>query len=189
ALRTLDSKMKKLQEEGLDETDQSVALTVDETFYILDHDSMSENDNKSLVRRVFFWLSLLCSLRGSDTAKLKVNDISRQPNDLQKGVWFKTSPMSEKKLRTMMSHIADLTKINLDNGHRITNHLLCQTAIQRLKDLNVPENERMEFSGHRSHEGIKAYNHSKDDQKIQNTALLIPLDHDDLPYKEFNYFP
>lgn len=47
----------------------------------------------------------------------------------------------------------------------------------------------MEFSGHRSREGIKAYNNSNEDQKIQNTALLIPLDCSDLPYEEFNYFP
>ena len=97
--------------------------------------------------------------------------------------------MGEKKLGTMMSQIADLTKINLDNGRKITNHSLRRTAIQRLKDLNVPEDERIEFSGHRSREGIKVYNNSNEDQKIQNMALLIPLDHDDLPYEEFNYFP
>ncbi|CAG8681482.1 5394_t:CDS:2, partial [Cetraspora pellucida] len=44
------------------------------------------------------------------------------------------------------------------------------------------------FSEHKSHEGIKAYNNSNEDQKIQNTALLILLDYEDLPYKEFNYF-
>src|SRR6185437_5493392 len=97
--------------------------------------------------------------------------------------------MGEKKLGTMMSQIADLTKINLDNGRKITNHSLHRIAIQRLKDLNVPEDERIEFSGHRSREGIKVYNNSNEDQKIQNMALLIPLDHDDLPYEEFNYFP
>ncbi|CAG8798447.1 564_t:CDS:1, partial [Gigaspora rosea] len=46
----------------------------------------------------------------------------------------------------------------------------------------------MEFSGHKSHEGIKAYNNSNEDQKIQNTALLIPFDYNNLPYEEFNYF-
>ncbi|CAG8548176.1 8811_t:CDS:2 [Cetraspora pellucida] len=220
--------MKKLQKKGLGETDQSAALIVDEIFQILDHESMSGNDNESLVRHVFFWLSLLCGLRGGDTAKLKVNYISRQPHGglflvltyeknnqhgalkhnkyeksaakklpitldnsnnrfkpvydilkmiflrplnadnvlfletyLQNGIWFKTSSMGEKKLGTMMSQIADLTKINLDNGCKITNHSLRRTAIQRLKDLNIPEDERIEFSGHRSH----------------------------LPYEEFNYFP
>ncbi|CAG8812513.1 20159_t:CDS:2, partial [Cetraspora pellucida] len=115
-------KIKKLQKEGLGETDQSATLMIDEIFQILDHESMSGNDNESLVRHVFFWLSLLCSLQSSNTAKLKVNDISRQP-------------------------------------HR-----------------------------HRSHKGIKAYNNSNEDQKIQNTALLISLDYEDLPYEEFNYF-
>ncbi|CAG8701908.1 4484_t:CDS:2 [Cetraspora pellucida] len=169
ALRILDGKMKKLQKKGLGETDQSAALTVDEIFQILDHESMSGNDNESLVRHVFFWFSLLCGLRGGDTAKLKVSDISHQPHDLQNGIWFKISSMGEKKLGTMMLQIADLTKINLDNGHKITNHLLRRTVIQRLKDLNIPEDERMEFLGHRSREGIKAYNNSNEDQKIQNT--------------------
>ncbi|CAG8763332.1 12530_t:CDS:2, partial [Racocetra fulgida] len=44
--------MKKLQKEGLGETDQLVALT----------------------------LKLFCSLRDGNTAKLKVNDIFHQPN-------------------------------------------------------------------------------------------------------------
>ncbi|CAG8522478.1 20574_t:CDS:2 [Cetraspora pellucida] len=252
ALRILDGKMKKLQKKGLGETDQSAAFTVDEIFQILDHESISGNDNESLVRRVFFWLSLLCGLRGGDTAKLKVSDISRQPHGglflvlmheknnqcgaLKRNKYGKSAArklpippdnsnncfkpvydilkmislhslnaddalfletcrakkgisMGEKKLGTMMSQIADLTKINLDNGRKITNHSLRRTAIQRLKDLNIPEDERMEFSGHRSREGIKAYNNSNEDQKIQNTALLIPLDYEDLPYEEFNYFP
>ncbi|CAG8757464.1 17872_t:CDS:2, partial [Gigaspora rosea] len=46
---------------------------------------------------------------------------------------------------------------NLDNGRKISNHSLRRTAIQRLKDPKVPEDERMEFSGHRSREGIQAY--------------------------------
>ncbi|CAG8492966.1 4712_t:CDS:2 [Cetraspora pellucida] len=48
--------------ERLEEIDQAAALKVDEIFQVLDHESMSGNDNKS-----------------GDTAKLKVNDISRQP--------------------------------------------------------------------------------------------------------------
>ncbi|CAG8642446.1 5656_t:CDS:2, partial [Cetraspora pellucida] len=242
ALRILDDKIKKLQKEGLKETDQSAALMVDEIFQILDHESISGNDNESLVRHVFFWLSLLCGLRDGNTAKLKVSDISCQPYDglflvftheknnqhdaLKYNKYRKSAarklPISsnnsnnhfkpvynilkmislhplnaddvlfletcEKKLGTMMLQIADLTKINLDNGCKITNHSLRRTAIQRLKDLNILEDERMEFSGHRSREGIKAYNNSNEDQKIQNTALLIPLDYEDLLYEEFNYF-
>ncbi|CAG8674111.1 19740_t:CDS:2 [Racocetra fulgida] len=56
--------MKKLQKKELSETDQTVAITVDKIFQVLDHESMFENNNKD-----------------GDTAKLKVSNISHyQPH-------------------------------------------------------------------------------------------------------------
>ena len=97
--------------------------------------------------------------------------------------------MGTNKLNTMMPKIAELTGINLDNSRKICNHSLRRTAIQRLKDLDVPEDERMVFSGHRSREGIRAYNSPNDEQRLRNTSMLISLDFDDIPYEEFGYFP
>ncbi|CAG8807694.1 5981_t:CDS:2, partial [Racocetra fulgida] len=40
-----------LQKEGLGELDQAAALTTDENFQVLDHESMSINDNESALKR------------------------------------------------------------------------------------------------------------------------------------------
>ena len=78
ALRCLNGKMRSLQNGGFGNTDQSSALTSDEIASCLNHDFLSINNNESLIRRVFFWLSILCGLRGGDTYNLQYRDIKRR---------------------------------------------------------------------------------------------------------------
>ena len=54
--------MKQLQIQGLGETIQADSLTRQEIQQISDHSSMNGEDNESLNRRVFLWISLLCGL-------------------------------------------------------------------------------------------------------------------------------
>ncbi|CAI2201769.1 19504_t:CDS:2, partial [Funneliformis geosporum] len=64
-----------------------------------------------------------------------------------------------------------------------------RTAIQMLKDKDIPEDEIMEFSGHRSREGVRTYKSLDEARKIQNIVSLIPLDIENIEVEEFEYFP
>ena len=81
--------------------------------------------------------------------------------------------MGYAKLRKMMNDIATNTGINLDNGHIITNHSCCHTAIQMLKNNGLSDLDLQSFSGHRSHESLADYCKTSDDQQISNTVMLI----------------
>ncbi|CAG8601220.1 1324_t:CDS:2 [Diversispora eburnea] len=204
----------KLQNEGLGVIKQASPLSTEEIIHILDHKIMQHDTNESLTRRVFFFV-YICGLRDGDAERINFNNISRHNDgglyltfnhekNNQRGAlkrnkdekssaqkylflrinacasFFLETTRAEKglnKLNTMMAKIANITGINLDNGRK------------RLKDLNVPEDECMEFSGYRSREGIRVYNNPSEDQKLCNTLMLIPLDFDDIPYEEFDYFP
>ncbi|GBC06785.1 hypothetical protein RclHR1_07040008 [Rhizophagus clarus] len=70
--------MKQLQLQGLGETAQADSLTRQEIQQILDHSTMNGEDNESLIRRVFFWISLLCGLRGGDAYKIEDRQLTRR---------------------------------------------------------------------------------------------------------------
>ncbi|GES83865.1 hypothetical protein GLOIN_2v1780132 [Rhizophagus clarus] len=73
------------------------------------------------------------------------------------------------KAGQMLHQIATLTGIDLSDGWKIVNHSCRRTAIQMLKDGDVPEDDIMEFSGHRSQ--------------------LTRRNLDDIEIEEFEYFP
>ena len=97
--------------------------------------------------------------------------------------------MGQNKLGRMLHQIAILTGIDLSDDRKIVNHSCRRTAIQMLKEGDIPEDEIMEFSGHRSREGVRTYKSSDDARKIKNIVSLIPLDIEDIELEEFEYFP
>ncbi|GES81052.1 zinc finger MYM-type protein 2-like [Rhizophagus clarus] len=242
AIKTLDGKMKQLQLQRLGETAQADSLTRQETQQILDHSTMNGEDNESLIRRVFFWISLLCdgglnlemfieknnqrgvrnrnkygkstsrkipippdfegnnyrpiydilkykSMRPSEACPSFFLETTRSKADINKGIWYKKNRMGQNKLGQMLHQIATLTGIDLSDGRKIVNHSCRRTAIQMLKDGDVPEDDIMEFSGHRSREGVRTYKSPDEARKIKNVVSLIPLDLDDIEIEEFEYFP
>ncbi|CAB4387021.1 unnamed protein product [Rhizophagus irregularis] len=76
ALHTLDGKMRILQDEGLGDPKKSDGLSAKEIKQILDHPYMDINSNESLTRQVFFWLCLLCRLRGEDAYRICRKDLN-----------------------------------------------------------------------------------------------------------------
>ncbi|CAI2193220.1 19306_t:CDS:1, partial [Funneliformis geosporum] len=108
---------------------------------------------------------------------------------LNKGICYKTQRMSQNKLGKMLHQIANLTDINLSDDQKIVNHSWRRIAIQMLKDEDIPEDRIMEFSGHRSREGVRTYKSLDEARKIQNIVSLIPLDIEDIEVEEFEYFP
>nr|CAG8466152.1 8125_t:CDS:2 [Entrophospora candida] len=60
------------------ETDQASPLTKKEIQQILDHSQIQSNNNKSIIHRIFFLISLLCGLRGGDAYKLEMQSFSRR---------------------------------------------------------------------------------------------------------------
>ncbi|CAG8442628.1 8849_t:CDS:1, partial [Cetraspora pellucida] len=75
ALHILDGKIRTLQDKSLDNSKKSDELTMNEIIQILDHQYMSIDDNESLTHHVFFWLCLLCGLRGRDAYRLSRKDL------------------------------------------------------------------------------------------------------------------
>ncbi|RIB04956.1 hypothetical protein C2G38_2221008 [Gigaspora rosea] len=78
SLRCLDGKMKSLQYDGYGDTDKRDSLTSNEIISCLNHNYLSIDNNEGLIRRAFFWLSILCGLRGGDTYKLEFRDLERR---------------------------------------------------------------------------------------------------------------
>ncbi|RIB13663.1 hypothetical protein C2G38_2248713 [Gigaspora rosea] len=63
SLCCLDGKMKSLQYDGYGDTNKSDSLTSNEIILRLNHNYLSIDNNEGLIRRAFFWLSILCELR------------------------------------------------------------------------------------------------------------------------------
>jgi len=97
--------------------------------------------------------------------------------------------MGERKLSRMMKSIAELTGLNLNDDRRLVNHSVRRTAIQILKDNDVPEDEIIKFSGHRSREGVRAYKNPNEQQLVRNTAMLLKFDFETTNLEEFEYYP
>ncbi|CAG8831855.1 35976_t:CDS:1, partial [Racocetra persica] len=76
------------------------------------------------------------------------------------------------KLREILCQITLKTRIDV-NVHKITNHSARRTVIIILKASDIPENEIMCFSGHKSHEGVKTYSKPTDNQQLRSMATLI----------------
>ncbi|CAB4432821.1 unnamed protein product [Rhizophagus irregularis] len=72
--------MRILQDEGLGDPKKSDGLSAKEIKQILDHPYMDINSNESLTRRVFFWLCLLCGLRGGDAYRICSRHIPIPPD-------------------------------------------------------------------------------------------------------------
>ncbi|GES97094.1 hypothetical protein GLOIN_2v1472818 [Rhizophagus clarus] len=126
---------------GLGDPKKSDGLSAKEIKQILDHPYMDINSNESL--RVFFWLCLLCGLRGGNVCRKDLNQ--HQNGDCY---WFKNKPTVYVKLRKMMNDIATNTGINLDNRCLITNHSCRRTAIQILKNNGLSNSDLQSFSDH-----------------------------------------
>ncbi|CAG8812326.1 32632_t:CDS:2 [Gigaspora margarita] len=86
-----------------------------------------------------------------------------------------------------MNNIITNTGINFDNGRLITNYSCHRTAIQLLKNSGVSESELQAFSRHHSCESLADYCQTSDNQRIMNTAMLIPFLSQELDLDEFEY--
>ncbi|CAG8724147.1 15770_t:CDS:1, partial [Dentiscutata heterogama] len=85
---------------------------------------------------------------------------------------FSKDKLEKNTLGNMMKEIAHASGINVDD-QKITNHSGRRTAIQLLSDLNVNEHEMMQFSDHRSTNGLRTYKNPNDQQRLKNFTLLL----------------
>ncbi|CAG8807796.1 14027_t:CDS:2, partial [Gigaspora margarita] len=60
-------------------------------------------------------------------------------------------------------------------------------AIQLLKNNRVLESDLQAFSEHYSHESLADYCQTSDNQRLTNTAMLIPYSFQELDLEEFEY--
>ncbi|KAF0336272.1 zinc finger mym-type protein 2-like: PROVISIONAL [Gigaspora margarita] len=79
--RTLDGRMKSLVNDGDKNRKQSSPLEIDEIKFILNSPAVAVDNPKGLMRRVWFWLTLLCCLRGGDAKRLKASWLKELDDD------------------------------------------------------------------------------------------------------------
>lgn len=81
---TIDGKIKSVQDMNPRQTSKSDSLTRDEIVQILNHKSLLEDTPIAITYRVYFWLCLLCGLRGGDAKRLQYDHIRESDhNSLQ----------------------------------------------------------------------------------------------------------
>ncbi|CAG8842141.1 12065_t:CDS:2, partial [Gigaspora margarita] len=155
----INGKMRSLQYAGFGDTDQSSPLTTDEITSCLKHDYLSIDNNESLIRRyrdVERRKDSGLQLRFRKEKNNQVGDIllylSKRPSSCQKLI----KEFAINRQEGMLCQITEKTEVKID-GRKITNHSARRSAIMILKAADLPEDEIMCFSGHRSHEEIKTY--------------------------------
>ncbi|CAG8807954.1 1408_t:CDS:2, partial [Cetraspora pellucida] len=191
ALKCLDRKMRLLQMDGYGDTNSSDALTSDEITACLNYNYLSVTNNEGLTRQIFFWLSLLCSLRGGDTKKnnqggvfqcrryghTATHTVSIPPNNNEN----QFAPIKDIILY-LSKHPAkcqDSDPLFLEcykpscMGANKLKKMLHQIAVNTTSDTS--EDELMAFSNHRSCEGIMSYIKPTYDQQLNSIASLIPF--------------
>ncbi|CAG8462250.1 7961_t:CDS:2 [Funneliformis caledonium] len=209
ALRTLDGKMRMLQDKGLGDTSKYDGLSVKEIKQILDHSYMNTggdiyqdrridlesrqdggfelvlhkekiNQGGAFYRNIHGKTDILLFLSKLPESTLVQDPLFYETSKSKKGLWFKNSTMGQTKFKKMMNDIALNTGINLDNGRKITNHSCHHTAIQPLRNNGVSELKLQSFSGHRFRESLADYSQTSEYQRNMNTAMLIPYSPQDL---------
>ena len=71
---------------------------------------------------------------------------------------------------------------------KITNHSCRRTAIQLLKNNGLSDSGLQSFSGHQSRESLADCCQTSDDQRILNTAMLIPFSSQELDLDEYDHY-
>ncbi|CAG8701515.1 8189_t:CDS:2 [Cetraspora pellucida] len=150
ALRCLNGKMKSLQNNSYSNTSKSDSLTSNKIISCLNHNYLSVDNNKGLIKRVFFWLSLLCRLREE---KHNQGGVLYRQYYGYTGIRF--IPIPPDHVENQFTSIKDLLLYLLK---RPTN---CESKIKNsiwYKPLgwafDVPEDEAIIFSGHCSCEAL-----------------------------------
>ncbi|CAG8715740.1 5500_t:CDS:2, partial [Dentiscutata heterogama] len=72
---TVDSKIKLTQDNNPCQTKKSDALSDDDIVKILNHEELLKNTPTAITYQVYFWLCLLCGLRGGDAHRLEFNHV------------------------------------------------------------------------------------------------------------------
>ncbi|CAG8525399.1 37473_t:CDS:2, partial [Gigaspora margarita] len=75
-LKSLDGKIKKIQDLNPRSADKSDPLSFEEVRHILNHDELRDDSPQALTKRVYFWLCLLCGFRGGDSQWLKITHVT-----------------------------------------------------------------------------------------------------------------
>ncbi|CAG8839649.1 37009_t:CDS:2, partial [Gigaspora margarita] len=84
--RTLDGRMKSLDNDGDKNRKQSSPLEIDEIKFILNSSAVAVDNPKGLIRRVWIWLTLLCCLRDGDAKRLKASWLKELDDESYRGI-------------------------------------------------------------------------------------------------------
>ncbi|CAG8845255.1 16113_t:CDS:2, partial [Gigaspora margarita] len=127
--------MKDLQEKGLGEKDESVALIVQQVRKILNNEFLNSKMLQSLLYRVFCHIATIFAYRDTRTIneKLKPNQ-----NWYETGIWYLKTHCSLNRVGNFIKDIRQKVKIKLLNS-ALTNYSRRKTAAQILQDANIPE--------------------------------------------------
>ncbi|CAG8836679.1 16217_t:CDS:2, partial [Gigaspora margarita] len=91
-------------------------------------------------------------------------------------IWYLKAHCGLNKVGNFMKDIGQKLKVKLLD-RALTNHSGRKTAAQILQDANIPEEAIMEFTGHKSLQGLRAYKSINKDQKINTMKTLVNNSH------------
>ncbi|CAG8760847.1 16094_t:CDS:2, partial [Racocetra fulgida] len=78
---TIDGKIKLLQDTNHRQTSKSDSLTNNEIIQILNHEDLLQDTPTAITYRVYFWLCLLCGLRGGDAKRLQYDHVKENDSN------------------------------------------------------------------------------------------------------------
>ncbi|CAG8603450.1 15724_t:CDS:2, partial [Racocetra fulgida] len=77
-----DGLLKDMKKKGLGESKSTDSLTTEEIRHILNHEVLDPNTPLGLLKRVFFWISILGAARGGEHVNLHLQQIVDMPNGI-----------------------------------------------------------------------------------------------------------
>ncbi|CAG8720255.1 36216_t:CDS:2, partial [Racocetra persica] len=170
-----DGLLKDMKKKGLGESKSTDGLTTEEIWHILNHEILDPNTLLGLLKRVFFWISILGAARGSEHANLHVSQVV----DTSDGIILKKAQQKNNQggiegnqVDLIIPFSSDLegtvgpnSDIRKYLSFRPKNFQSSSFYFSACCSPDVPENTGHAISGHKSSGGYYAYAKPTDEHK------------------------
>ena len=84
-------------------------------------------------------------------------------------IWFKTSKLGERSLRSAMKNMADAVQLL---GKKVSNHSARRTCITTLRQENIDNLSIAGISGHRNHLSLDEYSTINEEQQREMACMI-----------------
>ncbi|CAG8815532.1 17512_t:CDS:2, partial [Gigaspora margarita] len=158
---------------GLGESKSTDGLTTEEIQQILNHENLDSNTPLGLLKRGFFWISILGATRGGEHVNLHTSQIADTPDGI---ILRKNQQKNDQGGGGIEGNQFDLViPFPSDPQGDIgpNSDIRKRTSIMELLSIGVPENTGRTISGHKSSGGYYAYAKPTDNHKREALANVL----------------